>query len=254
MAAWTHSAYWNDEMYAAYQKYVADNAPTYKGYKDRDCADLSTLVLIDFAAEKGLPVTFTDADNVRYISKGSEQIPSNYIRSNKKWTNKYEFIIAVLDRIDAKSLYLRNAEINPKGPEVGDLLLTYSAGWNFYFKSIGGQHHAALVYRVYSPGVSHPLAGRTDISNFPKDPEEALKDGKTEYFRADENGNRGPDKERHIDYLNYRGREKNLAELNYFANVMKLIDQGFYFYKWSKSVFENWADWDGNGSLPLRAK
>jgi hypothetical protein len=75
MAAWKHYKFWTDHLYdALYRKYVMDNAAKYEGYTE-DCADLSLFLLIDFAAENGLPLTFYDNAGVRYISRGQTHEP-----------------------------------------------------------------------------------------------------------------------------------------------------------------------------------
>jgi hypothetical protein len=53
-----------------------NNATNYEG-DTRDCADLSVLLIIEFAAESGLPLTFYDNAGVRYISKAERQSPAN---------------------------------------------------------------------------------------------------------------------------------------------------------------------------------
>jgi hypothetical protein len=44
---------------------------------DLDCADMSLILLIEFAAGSGLPVTFWDNKEVRYISKATRQTPKD---------------------------------------------------------------------------------------------------------------------------------------------------------------------------------
>jgi hypothetical protein len=73
MAAWKHWQYWNPGTYQAYRKYVIDRAPLFRGRVDLDCADITLVLLIEFAADRGLPVTFWDNDQVRYPSKGTRQ-------------------------------------------------------------------------------------------------------------------------------------------------------------------------------------
>ena len=61
--AWKHSNHWDDEKFMAYRNYVARMAPQLRG-RTEDCADLSMLLFIDFAADNGLPVTFWDNDRI----------------------------------------------------------------------------------------------------------------------------------------------------------------------------------------------
>jgi hypothetical protein len=52
MSAWTHSTQWgwNSETYYMYRRYVARHAKSYEK-SDKDCADLSIIVLVEFAAK-----------------------------------------------------------------------------------------------------------------------------------------------------------------------------------------------------------
>jgi hypothetical protein len=60
VAAWKHYAYWTEHVYdAKYRKYVMHHAARYEG-DTNDCADLSLILLIEFAAANGLPLTFSD--------------------------------------------------------------------------------------------------------------------------------------------------------------------------------------------------
>jgi hypothetical protein len=74
MAAWQHNHFWDSRMFEAYRKFVGVTAPTFRGEKE-DCADLSITLLVKFAAANGLPVTFKDNDETRYISKATRQSP-----------------------------------------------------------------------------------------------------------------------------------------------------------------------------------
>jgi len=60
MAAWRHWAFWDGSAYQGYRKYVSQRAPAFRGRDDLDCADISIYLLIDYAAQAGLPVTFWD--------------------------------------------------------------------------------------------------------------------------------------------------------------------------------------------------
>jgi hypothetical protein len=80
MPAWQHTAKWTPEMYQKYRKYVETTVPNspygvYEGAHE-DCADLSIKVIIDFAAQSGLPVTFRDDFGWRYISKAERAFSS----------------------------------------------------------------------------------------------------------------------------------------------------------------------------------
>ena len=65
MAAWHHRAHWGPTTYSRYRTYVTEWAPTYRGRKDLDCADMSLTLLIEFAAANGLAVTLKSDDGTR---------------------------------------------------------------------------------------------------------------------------------------------------------------------------------------------
>lgn len=233
MAAWQHTQYWDAAKYEDYRQFVTRQAPHSRGHFGLDCADLSTVFLIHFAAGSGLPVTFKDMDHVRYISKGERQTPDAILGSS--WTNRLQYIQAVTNAISTESLWHRNTEINPNGPQPGDLMMALG----------GGMHHTALVYRVYPPGTPHPHANDQTVPDFPGDDIARVQRGQTEYFRS-----RQPDGFVHIDYLNYRSRRKGVAELIYFASAELLRQDGFQFRKWRGGVIDNWTDWNGRGDPP----
>ncbi len=248
MSAWIHSQFWSCSMYAEYRKFVQLNAEGYMGDR-HDCADLSMLLLIDFAAGRGLPVTLTDLNDVHYISKGERQSPTSLI-SSKKWANRDEYANAVMARLNAKALLTKNVIPNPQGPQPGDLMLKGD--------------HAAIVYQVYPPGVSHPRSsqfGEPDANTcgrIPKFPGNDI--AKTQldrliYFRSEPpqypvcTSDDGCDIA-HIDFLNHRGFGKENAELMLFAEVPELQKAGFDFFMYSSDVLDNWADWNGTGTPP----
>jgi hypothetical protein len=239
MAAWKHWQYWNPGTYQAYRKYVIDRAPLFKGRVDLDCADITLVLLIEFAADRGLPVTFWDNDQVRYPSKGTRQTPSSQrLLSTRSWKNKGEYIEAVTHRIGAKSLVNENTEKNPRGPQPGDLMVKVD--------------HAALVIQVYPPGITHPRARDKRIPVFPGHDQARLQLNQTEYFRQEIPGPEvyhpnEIDCETHFDYLNHRGFGKERAELIYYTRVSEMRSQGFEFRMYKSGVLDNWLDWDGLG-------
>lgn len=243
MAAWKHHRYWTAHLYSLYRKYVYVRAESLEG-STLDCADLSVSLLMEFASFKGLCVTFTDNDGTRYISKATGQCPSGL----KHWGDRQEkYVQAVLDRIGAESLFLHNMDINPRGPEVGDMMLKAD--------------HAAMVYRVYLPGMVHPLAERfvgnatpretAPIPQFPGDLPARAQLHQTRYFRELSPAvGPMPPSSPHIDYLNHRGFGKERAELILFADAGEMVKMGFDFYQYDDSVLDDWSDWDGNGNPP----
>ena len=125
--------------------------------RSEDCADLSMLLLIEFAASNGLPVTLRDNDGNAYSSKGEVTyhqrriwgLPTGYLGANT-WGNKDEFYQVVRDRIGAEALFKENtASDNNFVPAMGDLLLNSS--------------HCAIVFRVYPPGAPHQLWNNSTV-------------------------------------------------------------------------------------------
>src|SRR5437764_15274911 len=77
MAAWVHQYGWNADVYYRYRKYVMSEIGRYEK-SDRDCADVSMSLLIDFANDRNLCLTFSDAKGGIYISKAKGLIrPKN---------------------------------------------------------------------------------------------------------------------------------------------------------------------------------
>lgn len=249
MAAWAHHAQWSDSLYyLAYRKYAQSTAPGFMG-RSEDCADLSIMLLIDFAAQSGLPLSFYDVDDWLYASKAKTPI-GPFRKLGAPWSAKSDYTRIVQKNIQTKSLYQRNTTINVAGPQPGDLLMRYTT-----FMGVTDKHHTALVFAVYPPGTSHPRDKDNSLPSFPGD-DVALKQFKvTEYFRGTVDGDgktayRQPDKDIHFDYLNSRGDDKRNAELIYFANAAQLQDQGFEFRQYSSDILDNWADWSGDGMPP----
>src|SRR5437016_851437 len=80
MAAWVHQYGWDADTYYRYRKHVMAKAKSYEK-SDKDCADLSIMLLIEFAADHSLCVTFQDAKHGVYISKAKGLI--RYLNSGK---------------------------------------------------------------------------------------------------------------------------------------------------------------------------
>src|SRR5215469_13217943 len=135
MAAWTHYATWdgnNRKVYATYRKYVAQNAPGRRSTKDLDCSDLSITLIIEFASKFGLPVTFKDAEGAIYSSKASRALvpktsgydgagagagAQRYDEAGPAWNSSEKFTAIVQEKLQTKSLYLYNMELNSQaGP------------------------------------------------------------------------------------------------------------------------------------------
>ncbi len=234
MPAWKHFKRWSEFAWLEYRKHVGVSAPQLQG-RNEDCADLSMLLLIEFASKQGLPVSFEDNDGNRYSSSEDRAVyfapgwPSDIHIAD--WNTSEKFYVVVKRRIGSKGLYKRNTVANYAGPAPGDLLLTES--------------HCALVYRVYPPGIPHPQWNNPRVPSFPGG-DTAMEQGTvTEYFKGttvpypqDVTSNRGPDKDYHFDYLNSRGNAKRKAELIYFANARQALQAGFAFCQYSAQVLE----------------
>jgi hypothetical protein len=239
MAAWLHSRRWSPTVYGEYRKYVRSRAPLLKG-RTEDCADLSVFLLVEYAAAKGLPLTFLDNANVCYASKAPRQTPGDLLFS-KSWNTKDDFFRAVKARVGASSLLLKDTVQNPKGPEPGDLMLK--------------SDHAALVFAVYLPGQRHPRSTETAIPLYPGRVQAARQTNILEYFRNEEGNMIGPPPMvSHFDYLNHRGEGgKQQAELMLYARVDDPDFVDFRFRMFNPVVLENWDDWSGEGKPPPRA-
>jgi len=264
MAAWDHRYGWNADVYYRYRKYVMFKAKDYEK-SDRDCADLSITLLINFAADMHLCLTFTDATGGRYISKAKGLIrPANRggwaLDDDITWSSKEEFVKAVLGRTSAWDLAHHNSRINQYGPTPGDLMLRARKGWFGPFAYPAS--HAALVFGTYAPGqLAQPEY--QDVKGYPNFPggDAAMKEfNQTRYFRGDVDAkgvtmSREPkppfDKDVHFSFLNSRGQAKRNAELIYFANARQVRDEGFDFYEYSLLVTDNWPDFNGDGVPPF---
>lgn len=240
MPAWNHTSQWTDELKAAYRKTVATTAPTMAGHEGLDCADLSNSLLIEFAARNGLPLTFKDNDDREYASQLTGQGPVNPmgIHAGKNWSSKDSYLDVVVSRIGTQAMSTKNLDPADRNPiQPGDLMIAYK----------DNMHHTALIYRVYNAGEAHPYAGRADLDDFPGDEEAVKRVDQWRYFRGtilEEKDDkvlrltRNPDKDVHVDYLNYRSKRKDRAELIYFANVRQMRADGFKFRWYTDSVFK----------------
>ncbi len=243
MPAWQHGKKWDNAAYLGYRRHVGKRAPELRG-RSEDCADLSMLLLIEYASQEGLPVSLQDNDGNRYRST------TNYtsyevggaagvlfavtgmggIKKTVSWQNADQFYQAVRQRIGAKALYGPNTVANYGPPAPGDLMLT--------------ETHCALVYKVYAPGERHPQSSNTNIPNFPGPATAKEQFNVTEYFKGTVEPQYGmtfhrePDKEYHFDYLNSRSKHKRNAELLYFANATQTRADGFLFCTYAPSVLE----------------
>ncbi|MBK8258516.1 MAG: hypothetical protein IPK82_38385 [Polyangiaceae bacterium] len=242
MAAWRHTAYWkSSDYFTQYRRYVQERARDYMG-RTEDCADISVLLIINFAAEKGLPVTFTDGDGVLYCSKAEQQHPSRVLRT-LEWGDgdQAAYAQAIQRRISSSNLIARNLEANDIGPQPGDLMIK--------------SDHTALVFSWFpvpaASSWSHPkdadfVAGKIPL--FPGQEIARKQLDQLEYFRQAPSD--VPDSMGYIDYLNHRGEGKQRAELIYRAPVSEMQRQGLKFMKYNADVLRDWENWDGKGAPP----
>lgn len=207
-------------------------------------------ILIYFAAQAGLPVTFEDNDGIHYTSRADfaifkhrfswalELTGGGPVVKSLSWKDdKAKFYEAVKQRIGVEALWNRNTVRNYRGPQPGDLVIRYG----------GGNHHAALVYAVYPPGAPHPKQKYKDIPDFPGDSQAIEEFHQTEYFRGTvgttgATAYRQPDHDFHFDYLNSRSKFKRNAEILYYANADQFLRDGFEFRAYAPGVLDLHTD------------
>jgi hypothetical protein len=230
--------FWNEQEYTSYRKFVQAQAPKLKGETD-DCADLSLRLIVEFAASKGLPLTFTSTVGVRFVSKAARVRLLSF--KHETWSSEGEYLKSVQAHTGDKALWNWNTVRNEKGPEPGDLLLK--------------PDHAALIFATYPPGQPHPKAADRTVPDYPGGKMAASQLDTLEYFR--DIPGRAPGAFSagiaHFDYLNHRGEghpPKQKAELIYYAAGDDTELAGFEFRKFNWFVFWNWPGWDGSGDPP----
>src|SRR5262245_32900806 len=110
MPAWKHTEKkWDNAIYYEYRKFVMATAPGFLRRKE-DCADLSMMLLVEFASQQGLTLTFQDVEGTLYISKADHAFPHPLIyqargRADLKWSTKDEYLKIVQKQIQTKSLW-----------------------------------------------------------------------------------------------------------------------------------------------------
>jgi len=192
------------------------------------------IILIEFAASRGLPLTFTDAERGIYPSIGDQTLFDNNHSTGRlwAWTTRYEYMEGVCRGLGVHDLWKYNTVVNPAGPMPGDVLMKYTHA---------KYHHAALIFDTYAPGQTHPKQRDTSVPDYPGDDAAEEQYAATEYFRGwtgpdEKTSSRYPDKDVHFDYLNHRGHKKPLAELIYFANARQFREDKFEFRMYSPNV------------------
>jgi hypothetical protein len=258
MAGWNHTNQtgWDADAYMEYRKLAMYKAKSFRGRKE-DCADLSMMLLVQFAAKEGLALTFKDNGGARYISKADGVMANigstRILITDLSWKTPEEYLAVVQRKIGVEALWKHNTVKNQYGPQAGDLLMIYTEKW---WGLRTDRHHAALVYRPYPVGTSHPQEKDTSIPNFPGGDAAEEQVNVTEYFKGTvdpDSGvtlSRAADGDSHFDYLNSRASSKRNAELIYFANSRQATADGFEFRMYGSNVLDNWFDWDGKGIAP----
>src|SRR5476649_764363 len=143
MAAWIHKtgSGWSKSAYDGYRSSVTSNAWNYQGHAGLDCADLSMLLLVEYAAKNGLCLTFKD-DQGLYISKADGVLDPNYSgagagagapalehQPGARWKGKDHYFEVVQRKMTTKTLWDFNTE-NVERVSPGDLLIQYKRrGW-----------------------------------------------------------------------------------------------------------------------------
>jgi hypothetical protein len=242
MAAWKQTATWNKDAHHNFNRYVWHNAERYEG-NTNNCSNLSVLVFLDYAQGIGLCVTFRDDETI-FVSKAAQAFRLNgkprFDSGNDcyQWGDSAQrFRESIFKYITSYSLMDHNTEVNRGGPNYGDLMIKYG--------------HAAVVYRTYPTGRIHPKAHDGSYAVFPGQTQAAQETNQTRYIRKDSDPRFVHDV--HFDYLNHRGEgrpTKNKAELIINASAHEMKKEGFQFRIYSKSVTNDWKNWDGTGSIP----
>jgi hypothetical protein len=156
------------------------------------------------------------------------------------WSMRDQFKTIVQRRINVEALWTSNTVVNRRGPEAGDLMLSYK---EFLFWT--RRHHAALIYRVYAVAQLHPKWNDTSVPDFPGPEKAEAQTNVTEYFRGTVD-----DEGATLYYLNHRGEAKPSAELIYYGNARQIRDEDFEFRMYDSNVTDSWYDWDGRGAPP----
>jgi len=237
LAAWKHTKWWNNSWKKKYRAYVATNAKSYLG-RTEDCADLTMLVLIDFAEKNGLPLTFWHGSGCTYVSKSCN------FSSKKDFVKKVQKGIASADMFGASGKTFNTSyDKKIKNVRPGDVYV--EAG------------HVSLVVGVAAPG---KLSGGQQYKDKTKKDVIARKgvwDWDTQspekhpdhlewiYNPASTKGYR-------IDYLNHTGSvNRKKAELKY--NRLHSDFSGKFRF-WGGGVFSNYKTWDGKTPLETECK
>jgi hypothetical protein len=197
------------------------------------------LVLIDFAAKNGLPVTFWHGEGCLYVSKSC------------KFSTKDEFVKKVHKNIGAADLFGASGKTFNTGP---DKKIEDVRGGDVYVE----KGHTALVVGVAAPEKlsggqqTYEKDGKTYVDAKPgiwiwqgDAPEKNPNHLEWIYNPTSTEGYR-------IDYLNHTGSKmRKKAEMKY--NRLHSDLPGVFRF-WGDGVFSNYKDWDGKTLLEHECK
>lgn len=261
LAAWKHTNWWNDGWKQKYRNFVSQHAKDYVK-RPEDCATLTVMLLVDFAAKNGLPVTLRGQGGCLWISK-----------SCQFWKGKDDFYQRVTKGGKGqRGVHSYEVFNHNTGPDKKDeAILSGDVG-----TKLG---HAFLVVNAMKPGVlsagqqrnlpttspaptSQPTTARRPTSQ-PTTATAGVITAKPWVQKWDEvYAYSHPEKhffiyspsstkEVRIDYLNHSGVGKRtaVAEIKYNRLVSELKAAGFHFRFWHRIVFSNYKTWDGKTRL-----
>jgi RHS repeat-associated protein len=120
LEAWKTTSVWTKEKVAAFQKYVKPKIEQYQANNvEIDCADLAVRLLIGYAKDKGLPVSFTMVNGEVF---NNESLEFNGYKINEGDVSSFE--TAAQYSTKASSLFNDMSAIESEKVGAGDLMNT----------------------------------------------------------------------------------------------------------------------------------
>lgn len=111
MSAWKHHAYWSEKTIADYRAYAAMRAKVlFCSLETLDCANFCLQILIEYAADSGLPVCLRG-------NAGDDNHDQTFRSRDDTWSDKTAFMDAVLLGIEVKELIDASISSNVKGDD-----------------------------------------------------------------------------------------------------------------------------------------
>jgi RHS repeat-associated protein len=232
-AAWEHTQYWTPTLQNQYRQFVFDNYKKYLG-RTEDCADLTMLLLLDFASDNGLPITMWHGSECLFVSKSCN------------FSTKEEFVNKVLSDIGSRDLFGTGKTYN-SGPDKSEGQIL--AG-DIYVEP---DHAALVVFAAWPGGVSlgqqmqngkigaKPGVWEWDASVAEQNPNQL----EWIYNPSSTDGYR-------VDYLNHTGsKNRKKAEVKYNRRPSTMPGK---FRFWGDGVFSNYKNWTGTTPLAGECK